>query len=531
MDTIASNILQGGKYTLDQEIGRGGFGITFKATHNYLGQVVVIKTLHQHLQQHPDFAKFQQQFQDEARRLAACVHPNIVRVSDYFLEAGLPYMVMDYIPGQTLERAVVYPMTPLPEATAIHYICQVGAALEVVHKNGLLHRDVKPENILLREGTQQIVLIDFGIAREFTAGVKQTHTGMVSEGYAPIEQYLSQAPRTAATDVYGLAATLYTLLTAQVPIPSLIRNHEQMPTPRELQPHLSASVNQAVMRGMAVEARFRPVTVAEWLSLLPPDQLAGATPANLAPTQTVATVTLNNLNEAPQRINNPPKAALFANKLFSSPKTWFAGGGIVLAATAAVAMISNSPKSIPPQPTVTPTSIAQPKADTSNIPIEASPTPQVVEPAPVKTTRTSSSRRRRSVSTDNSSAVRKTDTQPSSDSTADSNGDSSDSNTNYTESQKRLVKSLRRSRQKQQTESDDSQSPVESQTPKSSNSAAPPRETSVPSESKPATQGKSTSPPAIVVPTESVPESKQSSSKQDEVKKPFVDQLKNAEGR
>ncbi|OBQ30857.1 MAG: hypothetical protein AN485_23895, partial [Anabaena sp. MDT14b] len=69
-----------------------------------------------------------------------------------------------------------------------------------------------------------VVLIDFGIAREFNNGAKQTHTGLVSEGYAPIEQYLTQAPRTAATDVYGLAATLYALLTAQVPIPELLRD-------------------------------------------------------------------------------------------------------------------------------------------------------------------------------------------------------------------------------------------------------------------------------------------------------------------
>jgi serine/threonine protein kinase len=526
MDTTANNTLQGGKYTLDQEIGRGGFGITFKATHNYLGQVVVIKTLHQHLQQHPDFAKFQQQFQDEARRLAACVHPNIVRVSDYFLEAGLPYMVMDYIPGQTLERAVVYAMTPLPEAVAIHYICQVGAALEVVHQNGLLHRDVKPENILLREGTQQIVLIDFGIAREFTAGVKQTHTGMVSEGYAPIEQYLSQAPRTAATDVYGLAATLYTLLTAQVPIPALIRNHEQMPTPRELQPHLSASVNQAVMRGMAVEARFRPVTVAEWLSLLPPDQLSGVASANLTPTQTVATITLNTPSAAPTGVKNPPQAPLLVKKLLSSPKIWLVSGGVALVATAAAAMINNSHKSAAPEPTVTPTSIAQPKVENNTIPaVEVTPKPQVVdEPAPVKTTTTrSSTRRRRSTSTENSSPVRKTDTQSSDDSNSDSNSDSQDSGTNYTESQKRLVKT--------QTSTDDSQSPVESQTPKSNNSAAPPRETSVPTESKPVNKVKSANPPAIVVPTESAPDSKQSSPKQEEGKKPLLDQLKNAEGR
>ncbi|MEH1847396.1 MAG: protein kinase [Nostoc sp.] len=288
---LAGTILQNGKYTLIQEIGRGGFGITFKATHHYLGQEVVMKTINERLQQHPDFAKFERQFQDEARRLATCIHPNIVRVSDFFVEAGLPYMVMEYIPGETLGDAFVLPGIPMPEATAIHYIRQIGAALQVVHNNGLLHRDVKPDNIIQRLGTQEVVLIDFGIAREFNGGVRQTHTGLVSEGYSPIEQYLTQAPRTPATDVYGLAATLYALLTAQVPIPALLRDREQMPAPRELQPHLSAAVNQAVMRGMAVESRFRPATVAEWLQLLPENGV-NVTPQALG-TYAVPTVNLS----------------------------------------------------------------------------------------------------------------------------------------------------------------------------------------------------------------------------------------------
>ncbi|HLO85534.1 MAG TPA: protein kinase [Nostocaceae cyanobacterium] len=288
---LAGTTLQSGKYTIIQEIGRGGFGITFKAIHHYLGQEVVMKTINEKLRQHPDFSKFERQFQDEARRLATCVHPNIVRVSDFFVEDGLPYMVMEYIPGETLGEAFVLPSIPIPEATAVHYIRQIGAALQVVHNNGLLHRDIKPDNIILRQGTQEVVLIDFGIAREFNSGVKQTHTGLVSEGYAPIEQYLTQAPRTPATDVYGLAATLYALLTAQVPIPALLRDREQMPSPRELQPHLSAAVNQAVMRGMAVESRFRPATVAEWLELLPHDGL-DMTP-HIMPTQAVPTIDLS----------------------------------------------------------------------------------------------------------------------------------------------------------------------------------------------------------------------------------------------
>ncbi|WP_088890838.1 serine/threonine protein kinase [Leptolyngbya ohadii] len=245
----AGQALQGGKYTLDQPLGQGGFGITFKATHHYLHRVMVIKTMNPELRQHPQYAKLEQQFQDEGRRLALCVHPNIVRVNDFFIENGVPYLVMDYVPGKTLD-AIVLPNDPLPEAIAIQYISQVGAALETVHHNGLLHRDVKPQNIILREGTDQVVLIDFGIAREFTPGATQTHTSIITEGYAPIEQYLPQAKRTPATDVYGLAATLYALLTAQVPVSAILRDRQPMPAPRDIRPEITPATNQAPPTGV-----------------------------------------------------------------------------------------------------------------------------------------------------------------------------------------------------------------------------------------------------------------------------------------
>ncbi|KAF3886642.1 MULTISPECIES: serine/threonine protein kinase [Nostocales] len=354
---LAGTTLQGGKYTLDQEIGRGGFGITFKATHHYLHHVVVIKTLNEKLQQHPSFAKFQGQFQDEARRLATCVHPNIVRVSDFFVENGLPYMVMEYIPGETLAQAFVIPAIPLQESVAVHYIRQIGAALQVVHQNNLLHRDVKPDNIILRAGTQEVVLIDFGIAREFNHGARQTHTGIVSEGYSPIEQYMSQAPRTPATDVYGLAATLYALLTAQVPTPALLRDREPMPSPRELQPYLSASVNQAVMRGMAVESRFRPQTVTEWLQLLPNSSI-NAAPQSVT-TQTVPTIDLSaepQIAKLPQKVTPhegetapPPSKSHKGNKKFS-PKVLIGTGVALVAATTSFAITTAINKNQSPSP-------------------------------------------------------------------------------------------------------------------------------------------------------------------------------------
>lgn len=394
----AGTTLQGGKYTLDREIGRGGFGITFKAAHHFLHQVVVIKTLNEKLRQHPDFAKFERQFQDEARRLATCVHPNIVRVSDFFVEDGLPYMVMEYIPGETLAEGYVMAGIPLPEATAIHYIRQIGAALEVVHKNGLLHRDIKPDNIILRHLTQEVVLIDFGIAREFNSGVRQTHTGMVSEGYSPIEQYMSQAPRTPATDVYGLAATLYTLLTAQVPMPALLRDREKMPSPRELQPHLSNAVNQAVMRGMAVDARFRPTNVGEWLNLLP---VSGLNPAPQAlPTQAVQTINLSDQDALPinsplqvtQNGTQPPENPKFnpniAKKVLN-PKVFIGVGIALLAAAFGFSTMQVASK---PQPQASPVPVVeQPNTQPFDNPITPTASPSATaETADSVQTKTSS---------------------------------------------------------------------------------------------------------------------------------------------
>ena len=393
---LVGKTLQRGKYTLEQELGRGGFGITFKATHQYLNQSVVIKTLNESLRQDPEFVKFQRSFQDEARRLALCVHPNIVRVSDFFIEDQLPYMVMDYIPGQTLDM-VVFPDHPLPEETAIHYMRQIGAALQVVHQNNLLHRDVKPQNIILHSRTQEVVLIDFGIAREFTPGSTQTHTGMVSDGYAPIEQYLSQAPRTPATDVYGLAATLYTLLTAKVPIAASLRDRVPMPAPRDLQPQLSVAVNQAVMRGMAVEARFRPGAIAEWLSLLPTPQSAHK---SIPPQHTAATMALIPQHHKPVAVPAPSQRAA----LRPSPKRpllrgLLIGGGVALvgavAAVALSAVFSNSERQQPKDRPVVQPSSASP--DVGNTEVTS---PPVVErnTAPPQTSTQPSRRRRRNVS-------------------------------------------------------------------------------------------------------------------------------------
>jgi eukaryotic-like serine/threonine-protein kinase len=267
MKTLVGKTLQKDKYLIEQQLGQGGFGITYKAIHQILNQPVVIKTIRLTSQKESYLANLRQQFLDEAQRLLKCSHLNIVRFHEFFLEEEVPYIVMDYIPGKSLDT-IVLPNNPLPEAIAIDYIRQVGEAVKEVHKNGLLHRDIKPQNLILSEDTQQVVLIDFGIAREFSPGVTQTQTNYYSEGYAPIEQYLPKARRGPASDVYSLAATLYTLLTAQIPISSSLRNRFPLASPQDLRPDLSIGVSQAVMKGMEIDSKDRPDSVEKWLTLL-----------------------------------------------------------------------------------------------------------------------------------------------------------------------------------------------------------------------------------------------------------------------
>ncbi|MBW4594666.1 MAG: serine/threonine protein kinase [Brasilonema angustatum HA4187-MV1] len=157
--------LKNGRFIIKQILGQGGFGVAYLASDQKLKRDVVIKTLNERIQCEPNFEKLKEDFKKEAERLSQCRHSNIVVIYDWFDEDQLPCIVMDYIAGETLARRLERGV--LKEEEALHYIHQIGEALKVVHTNNLVHRDVKPGNVMIREGTQEAVLIDFGIAREF----------------------------------------------------------------------------------------------------------------------------------------------------------------------------------------------------------------------------------------------------------------------------------------------------------------------------------------------------------------------------
>lgn len=228
---------------------------------------MAIKTLNDRVQQGPDFEKLQQDFLNEALKIQKCWHPHILEVYEVIQEGGLWCMVMECINGEDLASRVSREL--LSEGEALQYIQQIGEALIVVHSQGLLHRDVKPENIMRRSGKSEAVLIDFGIAREFTHDVAQTQTSYRTDYYAPIEQYENRAKRGAYTDVYALAATLYFMLTGQLPAsaPSRAADTPLVP-PKQHNSQISDRVNRGILKGMALKAKDRPQSVPEWLNML-----------------------------------------------------------------------------------------------------------------------------------------------------------------------------------------------------------------------------------------------------------------------
>ena len=259
--------LQDGKYVIEKELDQGGFGITYLVKRDD-GQKFVVKTLNDDMQKSSNFSKYQQNFVNEALRLARCSHPNIVRVEELIQERNLWGIVMEYVEGETLANLVKREGL-ISQDQALRYIKQVGDALVAVHQNGFLHRDVKPQNIMVRASCDEAVLIDFGIAREFEQDKTQSHTQFLSRYFAPIEQYDKRAKRGAYTDVYALAGTLYYLVTGEYPIAAPNRAvGMELELPSEYNSDLDDWLEVAILKGLEIKPSDRHQSIQEWLDLL-----------------------------------------------------------------------------------------------------------------------------------------------------------------------------------------------------------------------------------------------------------------------
>ncbi len=307
----------GGRYRLVELLGQGGMATIYRARDGQLDRDVAVKLLRPEFGRDPDFLA---RFRDEARAAASLSHPNIVAVFDFGEDASGPYIVMELVDGQDL-ASILRENGPLPPRQAARVSAEVAKALQAAHVHGIVHRDVKPSNILVgRDG--RVKVADFGIARAVNeAQLTLPGVTMGSVHYFSPEQARGE-PATTASDIYSLGIVLFECLTGQRPFSgdgaaaiALARLTTTPPRPSALRPGVPVELDQIVQRAMALDPADRYASAASmgsalegWLS-----DPASATPvAGAAAAGAVAGVaaaaTVASAQARPNQIPYPPDA-------------------------------------------------------------------------------------------------------------------------------------------------------------------------------------------------------------------------------
>ena len=255
-----------GPYRIIEQLGQGGMATVFKAYHPNLDRYVAIKVLHPAFKQDPQFLE---RFQREARVVAKLDHPNIVPVFDYADHNGQSYLVMKYIEGETL-KSVLDRQWPAKEQI-LSIVQSVGKALTYAHAQGVLHRDVKPSNILITE-SGNVYLADFGLARMAEAG-PSTLSGdqlLGTPQYISPEQARGAQDLDNGTDIYSFGIVLYQLAVGRVPYNSdtpfsIIHDHiyTPLPLPRSINDKIPADLERVLLKALAKDRSDRFASVQE----------------------------------------------------------------------------------------------------------------------------------------------------------------------------------------------------------------------------------------------------------------------------
>jgi eukaryotic-like serine/threonine-protein kinase len=307
--TVIGTLLNG-RFRLEEQIGSGGMSTVYRAYDTTLERWVAIKLMHRDISSDPDQLE---RFRREARAVARLNHPHVVTVIDFGEDDGAPYIVLELLDGETLKQRIRR-LGRLPVGEAVAYAIEIGRALSAAHAERLVHRDVKPQNVLIdAEGRAKVT--DFGIARSLEAhGLTATGRVLGTTDYVSPEQALGREV-TEQSDVYSLGVVLYEMLTGEPPFKAesqvaVAMKHVQEPLPdvQRARPEASAALAAAVDRATAKELRNRYASADDMVHDL--EQVLAIEAARTGQTTGEAATVLQELHGettelAPLRLRNP----------------------------------------------------------------------------------------------------------------------------------------------------------------------------------------------------------------------------------
>ena len=265
---ILEGRLLGNRYEIIEKIGNGGMATVYKATDKVLKRYVAVKILRDEFTTDEEFIK---RFEVEAQSAARLTHPNIVSIYDVGVEENLYYIVMELIQGKTLKEIIVEERGPLPWKWSVNVAIQIASALEMAHRNNIVHRDIKPHNIIITEdGIAKVT--DFGIAKAVSNSTITAFGTTIGSVHYFSPEHARGGYTDAKSDIYSLGVVMYEMVTGKVPFDAdtpvsvaLKHMQEEPEEPIEVNPNIPVAVNKIIMKALQKDSTLRYQTATDML--------------------------------------------------------------------------------------------------------------------------------------------------------------------------------------------------------------------------------------------------------------------------